>query len=65
MTAPLMKPREVATMLGVSSSWVYDAANKGRIPAVRLGGDNGPVRFDQRDVEEWLRAARETWTPGR
>jgi excisionase family DNA binding protein len=60
----LLKPSEIASFLGVSRSWVYAAAKAGRIPCVRLGGRDGPLRFVPRDVERWLENARRTWLPG-
>lgn len=63
--SPLLKPQAVAERLQVSRSWVYTAAAAGRIPSVRLGGPDGPLRFVQADLEQWLAAARASWTPGR
>src|SRR5829696_4689112 len=60
----LLKPSDVARRLGVSRSWVYDAAASGRIPCVRLGGPEGPLRFLRDDVENWLEQARRNWLPG-
>ena len=60
----LLKPTDVARWLGVSRSWVYDAAASGRIPCVRLGGPDGPLRFLPEDVESWLENARRNWLPG-
>ena len=60
----LLRPGEVARMLGVSRTWLYAAAKDGRIPCVRLGGPDGPVRFVERDVVAWLQRAREGWLPG-
>ena len=60
----LLKPTDVARRLGVSRSWVYDAAASGRIPCVRLGGPDGPLRFLPEDVEAWLEQARRNWLPG-
>ncbi len=60
----LLKPTDVARRLGVSRSWVYDAAASGRIPCVRLGGPDGPLRFLPKDVENWLEHARRNWLPG-
>ena len=54
----LLKPAEVIERLGVSRSWLYEAANSGRIPCVRLGGDRGPVRFPAEDLERWIEQAR-------
>jgi excisionase family DNA binding protein len=50
----LLKPTEVAKLLAVSRSWLYAAAADGRIPSVRLGGPEGPLRFVQSDLTEWL-----------
>ena len=61
----LLKPAEVCKLLAVSRTWVYSAAAEGRIPAVRLGGPDGPLRFVRTDVERWLQDARAEWTPGR
>src|SRR6516165_8921006 len=60
----LLKPTEVADRLSVSRAWVYDAAKVGRIPAIRIGGEDGPLRFVADDVERWLNDARAAWTPG-
>jgi excisionase family DNA binding protein len=60
----LLKPNDIARRLGVSRSWVYDAAKAGRIPCVRLGGPDGPLRFLREDVEVWLELARSSWLPG-
>lgn len=60
----LLRPAEVAQMLGVSRSWLYGAAKDGRIPCVRLGGSDGPLRFVERDLLEWLERARARWRPG-
>src|SRR3712207_8751414 len=45
----LLRPAEVIDLLGVSRSWLYDAAKAGRIPCIRLGGPDGPVRFRARE----------------
>jgi excisionase family DNA binding protein len=60
----LLKPTEVADRLSVSRAWVYDAAKVGRIPAIRIGGEDGPLRFVAEDPEVWLADARSRWTPG-
>lgn len=62
---PLLKPSEVAAQLGVSRSWLYDAAKTGRIPSIRIGGQEGPLRFVPEDIERWIDDARARWTPGR
>lgn len=60
----LLNPNEIAKRLAVSRSWVYEAAKTGRIPCVRVGGDDGPLRFVLDDVEAWLERARRNWVPG-
>src|SRR4051794_652283 len=54
----LLKPAEVIERLGVSRSWLYDAANSGRIPCVRLGSPDGPVRFRLSELEAWIEQGR-------
>ena len=54
----LLKPADVARRLGVSRSWLYEAAKQGRVPCVRLGGADGPLRFRERELEEWLQQGR-------
>jgi excisionase family DNA binding protein len=61
----LLRPTEVADRLGVSRAWVYDAAKRGRIPSIRIGGEEGPLRFVPEDLELWIDDARAAWTPGR
>jgi excisionase family DNA binding protein len=41
--------------LSVSRAWVYEAARTGRIPSVRLGGEEGPLRFVEADIDQWVR----------
>jgi excisionase family DNA binding protein len=60
----LLRPAEVARKLGVSRAWLYDAAKTGRIPSVRIGGTDGPVRFIERDLDTWIEQARAAWRPG-
>ena len=61
----LLRPIDVAERLSVSRAWVYDAAKVGRIPAIRIGGKDGPLRFVADDLERWIDEARAAWTPGR
>lgn len=49
----LLTADEVAQLLKVERSWVYDAARRGAIPHVRLGRY---VRFHRESIETWLRA---------
>lgn len=60
----LIKPAALAAQLGVSRTWIYDAARDGRIPSVRIGGPDGPLRFVPGDIEAWIDAARAAWRPG-
>jgi excisionase family DNA binding protein len=60
----LLRPNDVARLLSVSRAWVYEAARTGRIPSVRLGGDDGPLRFVAEDLVQWLADARAAWMPG-
>jgi excisionase family DNA binding protein len=55
----------VAAQLGVSRTWLYDAAKTGRIPSIRIGGQDGPLRFVSEDLERWIDDARAAWHPGR
>lgn len=54
----LLKPADVAQRLKVSRSWVYDAAADGRLPSIRLGATDGPLRFVRTDLEQWIEDAR-------
>jgi len=56
----LLKPADVARRLGVSWSWLYEAAREGRVPCVRLGGADGPLRFSEEDLAVWLERGRST-----
>lgn len=61
----LLKPSDVVRFLGTSRSWVYDAAKRGDIPSIRLGSQDGPLRFVERDIETWINDARSRWQPGK
>lgn len=60
----LLKPAEVAARLGVSRTWLYEAARAGRIPSIRIGGREGPLRFVPEDLQRWIDEARAEWLPG-
>ena len=60
----LMTPAEATRMLRVSRTWLYDAAKDGRIPAIRLGGPAGPVRFVRADLLAHIEQARACWQVG-
>jgi excisionase family DNA binding protein len=63
-TPELLKPAEVAARLGVSRTWLYEAARAGRIPSIRIGGREGPLRFVPEDLQRWIDEARAEWLPG-
>lgn len=65
LTPSLIKPSALAAQLGVSRSWLYEAARCGRIPSIRIGGEDGPLRFVPEDIQRWLDDARANWMPGR
>jgi len=52
---PLLRPDEVARMLGVRRSSVYEYVRTGRLPHVRVGRH---VRFLREDLEDWIRRQR-------
>jgi len=60
----LLTPAEAMRLLRVSRTWLYDATKDGRIPAIRLGGPDGPVRFVKGDLLAHIDAARACWRPG-
>jgi excisionase family DNA binding protein len=60
----LLKPTEVARRLGVSRTWLYAAAKDGRIPSIRIGGPEGPLRVVPADLDAWIDEARDAWRPG-
>ncbi len=59
----LLKPADVAERFAVSRSWVYEAAGDGRLPSIRLGGPDGPLRFIPEEVDTWIDKARSGWQP--
>jgi len=57
----LVKARDVATKLGVSTSWVVQHASGKRkpyLPAVKMGPGRSPLRFDPNDVERFIEECR-------
>jgi excisionase family DNA binding protein len=57
MRSDLLRPAELARRLGVSRSWLYEAARTGLIPCRRLGGPDGPLRFVEDEIDAWLQDA--------
>ena len=59
LAEPLLTAMEVAAYLSVSKITIYDWAQKGRIPAFRLGHH---WRFRRSEIEEWLDLNRQRRT---
>src|SRR3954454_19138979 len=60
----LLKPANVCGQLKVSRAWLYRAAADGRIPSLRLGGPDGPLRFEPLELAAWIERSRSAWRPG-
>ena len=52
---PLLNVSEVATRLGVPTSWVYSQAEAGKLPSYRLGKYR---RFRWSEIERFLSVQR-------
>lgn len=55
---PMIDAREVARRLGVSVDVVYRETAAGRLPAVRIGGTHGVIRYSWAKVEAAGEAAQ-------
>ena len=53
---PLLKARELAELLGFSPATVVDWAERGELPAFKIGGR---LRFRESEVAEWLEQRRQ------
>jgi predicted DNA-binding transcriptional regulator AlpA len=65
--APLLKPAQVAAVLGMSLSWVKAAAGDGRLPCIRIPGPDdttAALRFDPAEIGAWIERGRSAWKPG-
>lgn len=51
MTGALLTAAEVAELLGVPASWVYEQSRRGRIPTVTLGRYR---RYRREAIEAWV-----------
>jgi len=60
MTSSLLTADEVAELLGVPTSWVYQQSRAGRIPTVTLGRYR---RYRPEAIETWLEHIEAGW-PG-
>jgi excisionase family DNA binding protein len=54
-TLEILTPDEVGELLRISPNRVMLLARRGEIPYLKI---DGRVRFDARDVEDWLRSQR-------
>lgn len=52
MSGPLLKADQVAKLLGVPTSWVYEQSRKGSIPTVALGRYR---RYRAEAIAEWVK----------
>ena len=57
MTDPLLTAEQVASMLGVPKTWIYEQSRKGLIPTVELGRYR---RFRREAIEAWIREQEQT-----
>lgn len=62
MTSSLLTAAEVAELLGVPTSWVYEQSRAGRIPTVTLGRYR---RYRREAIEEWLEQLEAASSNGR
>jgi excisionase family DNA binding protein len=53
LDAPLLRPDQVASLLSVKTSWVYEAVRAGTLPCIRIGRH---IRFTHAMLEEWLQS---------
>ena len=52
---PLLKPEDIARLLSVRPSWVYDKVRSGELPCLHVGRH---IRFTRRLIEHWLEGQR-------
>jgi excisionase family DNA binding protein len=51
VTSSLLTAQDVARLLGVPTSWVYEQSRRGRIPTVNLGRYR---RYRRDAIEAWI-----------
>lgn len=51
----LLTVNDISKWLNVKRSTIYQWAAEGQIPAIRI---NGALRFDQKEVLEWIEACK-------
>jgi excisionase family DNA binding protein len=57
----LVTAQEVAELLGVTASWVYEQSRRGRIPTVTLGRYR---RYRVEAIERWVETLEAHEVPG-
>jgi excisionase family DNA binding protein len=63
LSAPLLRPSDVAELLAVRPSWVYEAVRDNRMPCLRIGRR---IRFTREMLERWVAEQRvDPGSPGR
>lgn len=55
MSEPLLTARQLADLLGFQAGTIVDWAERGDVPAFKVGGR---LRFRESEVEEWLQERR-------
>lgn len=61
MNVNLLVVKDVAQMLNVKQSTVYQWAELGQIPCIKL---NGALRFDIGDVDSWIKSCKKEANSG-
>ena len=59
-TGSLLRASEVAALLGVPTSWVYEQSRRGRIPTVTLGRYR---RYRRAAIDAWIYEIEVTGRP--
>lgn len=57
----LLDVKEIASMLSVKPSTLYQWAELGQIPCIKL---NGCLRFDLEDIQKWIKACKKAGDSG-
>lgn len=55
----LLTVKDVAPLLGAKGSTIYQWAELGQIPCIKL---NGSLRFDIDDISEWIQSCKKQVT---
>lgn len=57
----LLKPEDVASILNVHKRTVYRLAKEHKIPYIQIGGTGFSLRFDRKDVENFITSNSVNW----